>query len=111
MPLTLRLRDKIVRASEASAGSAQQPLTLPFGQNEADLFQQLNKVGEFSVEFMYIATMLKLIQERSHCSRTPLHRALKDFGAKDRYTVIEHAVAKLRKLPLRTQGQPNTSVD
>lgn len=95
MQLTLRLRDEILKAFEASRGSAQRGPTLT--QNEIEPFQPLNEVGEFSVELLYVAAVRLLMRERARRSRRPLYRVLIAFGVKDRYTVIEHAVAEQQR--------------
>jgi hypothetical protein len=56
-------------------------------------FIELDKVGEFSVEFMLVATELIMIQETTNYPQGSLTQKLyADFGIKDRFSVIQSAV-------------------
>ena len=56
-------------------------------------FMDLDRVGEFSVEFMLVATELIMIQEKTNYPRGSLtQRLYADFGIKDRFSVIQSAV-------------------
>lgn len=56
-------------------------------------FIELDKVGEFSVEFMLVATELIMIQETTNYPQGSLTQNLyANFGVKDRFSVIQSAV-------------------
>lgn len=56
-------------------------------------FIDLDKVGEFSVEFLLVTTELIMIQEKTNYPRGSLTQKLyADFGVKDRFSVIQSAV-------------------
>ncbi len=58
-------------------------------------FKELDKVGEFSVEFMLVVTELMAIQEKTNYPRGSLTESLyRDFDTKDRFSVIQKAVLK-----------------
>jgi len=56
-------------------------------------FIDLDRVGEFSVEFLLVTTELIMIQEKTNYPRGSLtQRLYTDFGIKDRFSVIQSAV-------------------
>jgi hypothetical protein len=56
-------------------------------------FIDLDKVGEFSVEFLLVTTELIMIQETTNYPQGSLtHKLYADFGVKDRFSVIQSAV-------------------
>jgi len=56
-------------------------------------FIDLDKVGEFSVEFMLVTTELIMIQETTNYPQGSLtHKLYADFRVKDRFSVIQSAV-------------------
>lgn len=56
-------------------------------------FTDLDKVGEFSVEFLLVTTELIMIQETTNYPQGSLtHKLYADFGVKDRFSVIQSAV-------------------
>jgi hypothetical protein len=60
-------------------------------------FTELDKVGEFSVEFLLVVTELIMIQEKTNYPQGSLTQKLyADFGIKDRFSVIQSAVFRGR---------------
>lgn len=60
-------------------------------------FKELDKVGEFSVEFILVVTELIGIQEKTNYPEGSLTESLyKDFGIKDRFSVIQKATWRNR---------------
>lgn len=60
-------------------------------------FIDLDRVGEFSVEFMLVTTELIMIQETTNYPRGSLTQGLyANFGVKDRFSVIQSAVFRGR---------------
>jgi hypothetical protein len=58
-------------------------------------FKDLDKVGEFTTEFLLVVTELMAIQERTNYPEGSLTESLyKAFGVKDRFSVIQKAVLK-----------------
>lgn len=72
------------------------PPTLQFFRPEhIEPFKELDKVGEFTVEFLLVVTELMAIQEKTNYPEGSLTESLyKDFGVKDRFSVIQKAVLK-----------------
>jgi hypothetical protein len=70
------------------------PLSLQFFKPEhTEPFKDLDKVGEFTVEFLLVAIELVGIQEKTNYPLGSLTENLyKDFGVKDRFSVIQKAV-------------------
>jgi len=94
--LTLRLRDHILTMLSQIKPINSFPPTLQFFKAEhIEPFKELDKVGEFSVEFMLVVTELMAIQEKTNYPLGSLTESLyRDFGAKDRFQVIQKAVLK-----------------
>ncbi|WP_456487858.1 hypothetical protein [Candidatus Alkanophaga liquidiphilum] len=66
-----------------------------FKLEHVEPFKDLDRVGEFSVEFMLVVTELMAIQEKTNYPKGSLTESLyKDFGVKDRFSVIQKAVLK-----------------
>lgn len=64
-----------------------------FKPGDVKPFIELDKVGEFSTEFMLVATELIMIQETTNYPQGSLtHKLYADFGVKDRFSVIQSAV-------------------
>jgi len=72
------------------------PPSLQFFKPEhTESFRDLDRVGEFSVEFMLVVTELMAIQEKTNYPEGSLTESLyKNFGIKDRFSVIQKAVLK-----------------
>lgn len=66
-----------------------------FKPEHVEPFKDLDRVGEFSVEFMLVVTELMAIQEKTNYPKGSLTESLyRDFGVKDRFSVIQKAVLK-----------------
>lgn len=66
-----------------------------FRPEHVEPFKELDRVGEFTVEFMLVVGELMGIQERTNYPRGSLTESLyRDFGVKDRFQVIQKAVLK-----------------
>jgi hypothetical protein len=64
-----------------------------FKPEHVEPFKELDKVGEFTVEFMLVAIELVAIQERTNYPTGTLTESLyKSFGVKDRFQVIQKAI-------------------
>jgi hypothetical protein len=72
------------------------PPSLQFFRPEhVEPFKELDKVGEFTVEFLLVVTELMAIQEKTNYPTGSLTESLyRDFGVKDRFSVIQKAVLK-----------------
>ena len=70
------------------------PPSLQFFKPEhTDPFNDLDKVGEFTVEFMLVVTELMAIEEKTNYPTGSLTESLyKDLGVKDRFSVIQKVV-------------------
>ncbi len=94
--LTLKLRDHILEMFKSIKPIDYFPPKLQFFKPEhAEPFKELDNVGEFTVEFMLVVTELLAIQEKTNYPQGSLtERVYKDFGIKDRFSVIQKAVLK-----------------
>jgi hypothetical protein len=94
--LTLRLKDHILTMLSQIKPIDSFPPTLQFFKPEhTEPFKDLDKVGEFTVEFLLIVTELMAIQERTNYPAGSLTESLyKAFGVNDRFSVIQKAVLK-----------------
>jgi hypothetical protein len=92
--LTLRLRDHILTMLSKIRAVTAFPPTLQFFKPEhIEPFKDLDKVGEFSVEFLLVAIELVAIQEKTNYPTGIVTENLyKNFGVKDRFSVIQRAV-------------------
>lgn len=97
--LTLKLRDHILKMLGQIKPVDSFPPTLQFFKPEhVKPFKQLDKVGEFPVEFLLIAIELVAIQEKTNYpTGTVTENLYKNFGVKDRFSVIQAAVWKGKK--------------
>jgi len=69
------------------------PTTQYFKPEHVEPFKELDKVGEFTVEFILVAIELVAIQERTNYPTGTLTENLyKSFGVKDRIQVIQKAI-------------------
>lgn len=94
--LTLKLRDHILTMMSQIKPANSFPPSLQFFKPEhIESFKALDEVGEFTVEFMLVVTELLAIQEKTNYPDGSLTESLyKDFGVKDRFSVIQKAVLK-----------------
>jgi len=94
--LTLQLKEHILKILANIKPVNSFPPTLQFFKEEhIEAFKDLDKVGEFTVEFLLVVTELMAIQEKTNYPEGSLTESLyKDFGVKDRFSVIQKAVLK-----------------
>ena len=97
--LTLKLRDHILTMLSQIEPVTSFPPTLQFFKPEhVHPFRRLDKVGEFTVEFLLVAIELVAIQEKTNYpTGTVTENLYKNFGVKDRFSVIQGAVWKGKK--------------
>jgi len=91
--LTMQLRNHILEMFKHIKPVDYFPPKLQFFKPEhVEKFKELDKVGEFSVEFILVVTELIAIQEKTNYPEGSLTESLyNDFGKKDRFTVIQKA--------------------
>ena len=96
--LTLELRNHILDVFNNIQPINYYPPHLQiFRPEHVKQFIDLDRVGEFSVEFMLVATELIMIQEKTNYPRGSLtQRLYANFGVKDRFSVIQSAVFRGR---------------
>jgi len=94
--LTLKLRDRILEMFKYIHPIDYFPPRLQYFKSEhAESFKELDRVGEFTVEFILAVAELMGIQEKTNYPRGSLTESLyRDFGVKDRFSVIQRAVLK-----------------
>ena len=94
--LTLKLRDHIlIILSQIKPVNSFPPNLQFFKLEHIEPFKDLDKVGEFTVEFLLVVTELMAIQEKTNYPKGSLTEGLyRDFGVKDRFSVIQKAVWK-----------------
>jgi len=94
--LTLKLKDHILTMlSQISPVNSFPPGIQFFQPEHIEPFKDLDKVGEFTVEFLLVVTELMAIQEKTNYPAGSLTESLyRDFGVKDRFQVIPRAVLK-----------------
>jgi len=94
--LTLELKEHILTMLSQIRPVNSFPPSLQFFKPEhIERFKELDKVGEFTVEFLLVVTELMAIQEKTNYPEGSLTESLyKDFGVKDRFSVIQKAVLK-----------------
>lgn len=94
--LTLELRDHLLEMMRFIKPVNSFPPSLQFFKPEhIEKFKELDGVGEFSVEFLLVVTELMAIQEKTNYPDGSLTESLyRDFGTKDRFSVIQKAVLK-----------------
>jgi hypothetical protein len=97
--LTLNLKDHILAMLSQIKPVDSFPPTLQFFKPEhIEPFKELDKVGEFSVEFLLVAIELVAIQEKTNYpTGTVTENLYKNFGVKDRFSVIQGAVWRGRR--------------
>jgi hypothetical protein len=91
--LTLELRDHILKMFGRIKPVDSFPPALQFFKAEhVECFRDLDRVGEFPVEFLLVVTEFIAIQEKTNYPQGSLTESLyKDFGEKDRFSVIQKA--------------------
>ena len=96
--LTLNLKEHILEMLRNIKPANSFPPSLQFFKPEhADRFKKLNKVGDFSVEFLLIVIELIAIQEKTNYPEGTLTEELyKDLFVKDRFSVIQKATWRNR---------------
>jgi hypothetical protein len=92
--LTLKLKDHILTVlGQVQSINSFPPALQIFKADDVEQFKDLDRVGEFTVEFLLIAIELVAIQEKTNY---PLGVATVNlysrFGVKDRFSVIQGAV-------------------
>jgi len=94
--LTLQLKEHILTMLAQIKPVNSFPPSLQFFKPEhIALFQDFAKVGQFTVEFLLVVTELMAIQEKTNYPEGSLTESLyRDFGVKDRFSVIQKAVLK-----------------
>ncbi|MCD6492879.1 MAG: hypothetical protein J7K36_03635 [Archaeoglobaceae archaeon] len=92
--LTLKLKEHILTMLRSIKPVNLFPPTLQFFKPQhIEPFKDLDKVGEFTIEFLLVVTELMAIQEKTNYPEGSLTESLyKDFGVKDRFQVIQKAV-------------------
>jgi hypothetical protein len=92
--LTLELKNHILDVfSKIQPINYYPPRLQIFKPEHVKPFIDLDKVGEFSVEFLLVTTELIMIQEITNYPQGSLTQKLyADFGIKDRFSVIQSAV-------------------
>jgi hypothetical protein len=94
--LTMKLKDHILTMlSQINPINSFPPNLQFFKPEHIKPFEDLDRVGEFTVEFLLVVTELMAIQEKTNYPEGSLTESLyKDFGVKDRFSVIQKAVLK-----------------
>lgn len=94
--LTLKLKEHILAMlSQIKPINSFPPSPQFFKPEHVEPFKDLNKVGEFTVEFLLVVIELMAIQEKTNYPEGSLTESLyRDFGVKDRFSVIQKAVLK-----------------
>lgn len=94
--LTMRFKEHILTMLKAIKPINYYSPKLQFFKPEhIEPFKELDKVGEFTVEFMLVVVELMAIQEKTNYPEGSLTESLyRDFGVKDRFSVIQKAVLK-----------------
>ena len=97
--LTLELRDHILTMlNQIEPVNLFPPALQFFKPGHVEPFKDLDRVGEFTVEFLLVAIELVAIQEKTNYpTGTVTENLYKNFGVKDRFSVIQGAVWKGRK--------------
>jgi hypothetical protein len=92
--LTLKLRDHILTMlGQIESVTAFPPTLQYFKPEHAEAFKELDRVGEFTVEFLLVAIELVAIQEKTNYPTGVVTENLyNSFGVKDRFSVIQKAV-------------------
>ncbi|MCK4319307.1 hypothetical protein KAW38_01925 [Candidatus Micrarchaeota archaeon] len=91
--LTIKLRNQLLEVFDKLQPINYYPPRLQvFKKGDEKVFAGLNKVGEFSVEFLLVVTELIMIQEKTNYPKGSLTKKLyTDFGERDRFSVVNTA--------------------
>lgn len=91
--LTHQLRDHLIGVFDKVQPISSYPPRLQVYKKGDELpFAELDKVGEFSVEFLLVVSELIFIQEKTNYPQGSLTRTLYEaFGREDRFSVINRA--------------------
>lgn len=94
--LTMKLRDHILEMFKKIKPADSFPPSLQFFKPEhVEPFKELDNVGEYTVEFLLVVLELIAIQEKTNYPEGTLTYSLyKDFGVKNRFSVIQKAILK-----------------
>jgi len=97
--VTLKLKEHVLTIlSQIRPVNSFPPTLQLFKPEHVEPFKKLDKVGEFSVEFLLVAIELVAIQEKTNYPEGIVTENLyKNFGVKDRFSVIQSAVWKGKK--------------
>ncbi|WP_438317955.1 hypothetical protein ACP6EK_03490 [Candidatus Caldatribacterium sp. SIUC1] len=97
--LTLKLKEHILQMMQQIGPVNSFPPRLQFFRPQhVDPFQELDRVGEFTVEFLLVVIELLAIQEKTNYPHGSLTESLyRDFGVKDRFSVIQKAIFRGQK--------------
>ncbi|MEW6409239.1 MAG: hypothetical protein AB1488_03890 [Nitrospirota bacterium] len=97
--LTLKLRDHILRMlSQIKPVNSFPPTLQLFKPEHIEPFKELDKVGEFTIEFLLVAIEPVAIQEKTNYpTGTVTENLYENFGVKDRFSVIQGAVWRGKK--------------
>jgi len=92
--LTLELKNHMLSVfSKIQPINYYPPRLQVFKPQDTEKFTELDKVGEFTVEFLLVASELIMIQEKTNYPKGSLtQRLYADFAVKDRFSVIQAAV-------------------
>lgn len=96
---TVALRDHLLSIYDRIVPVTQFPPSLQvFQPTDPTPFQSLDAVGEFSVEFVVVVSELIFIQEKTNYPAGSMtQRLYRDFGVKDRFSVIQAATFRGRR--------------
>jgi len=97
--LTLKLKEHILQMMQQIRPANSFPPHLQFFKPQhVDPFRELDRVGEFTVEFLLVVIELLAIQEKTNYPQGLLTESLyRDFGIKDRFSVIQKAIFRGQK--------------
>lgn len=92
--LTFKLRNHILEMfSQIQPINYFPPILQFFKPEHVEPFKELDRVGEFPVEFILVVTELLAIQEKTNYPKGSLtERLYQNFGVKDRFSVIQKAI-------------------
>ena len=92
--LTLEMRDHLLSVFDSITPINYYPPKLQvFKPEHINKFRKLDEVGEFTSEFMLVATELIMIQEKTNYPEgSQTQKLYRAFGVKDRFSVIQKAI-------------------
>ena len=97
--LTHQLRDHLLQVFQKIQPVNSYPPDIQFFKPEhAQQFEELDAVGEMSVEFLLVVSELIFIQEKTNYPGGSLtYKLYQEFGVKDRFTVINDATLEKQR--------------